>query len=141
MYTYKIGTQQRRRWLAPFDIAIHNRYKDRKYLLGYLLMFQFRIKSNPILMLVLWLYYWDYESVSPNRKLNLITWWICLSFKKMKRRSAMTHSRVTKGRTVHAKWPAIYCVQSSTDECKYSSLNSCYNLLVVILAVSHTCSF
>jgi len=43
MYTYKVGTQQRRRWLATFDIAIHNRYKDRRYLLGYLLMFQFRI--------------------------------------------------------------------------------------------------
>jgi len=24
-------------------ITIHNRYKDRRYLLGYLLMFQFRI--------------------------------------------------------------------------------------------------
>ena len=40
MYTYKVETQHRRRWL---DTAIHNRYKDRKYLLGYLLMFQFRI--------------------------------------------------------------------------------------------------
>ena len=29
------------------------------------------------------------------------------------------HSRVTKGRTVHAIWTAIYVVQSSTDECKY----------------------
>jgi len=27
------------------------------------------------------------------------------------------HSRVTKGR--HAKWTAIYFVQSSMDECKY----------------------
>jgi len=43
MYTYKVGTQQRRRWLATFDIAINNRYKDRRYLLGYLLMFQCRI--------------------------------------------------------------------------------------------------
>jgi len=25
MYTYKVETQQRRRWLATFDIAIHNR--------------------------------------------------------------------------------------------------------------------
>jgi len=32
---------QRRRWLAIFDITIHNRYKDRRYLQGYLLMFQF----------------------------------------------------------------------------------------------------
>jgi len=43
MYTYKVGTQQRRQWLATFDIAIHNCYKDCRYLLGYLLMFQFRI--------------------------------------------------------------------------------------------------
>ena len=28
---------------ATIDVAIHNRYKDRRYLLGYLLMFQFRI--------------------------------------------------------------------------------------------------
>ena len=41
--TYKVGTQQRRRWLATFDTAIHNRYKYRRYLLGYLLLFQFRI--------------------------------------------------------------------------------------------------
>ena len=25
MYTYKVETQHRRRWLATFDIAIHNR--------------------------------------------------------------------------------------------------------------------
>jgi len=45
-HVYKVGTQQfeqRRRWLETFDIAIHNHYKDRRYLLGYLLMFQFRI--------------------------------------------------------------------------------------------------
>ena len=42
-------------------------------------------------MLVLWLYNWDYEPVSPNRKLNLITWWICFSFKKVDRRSAVIH--------------------------------------------------
>ena len=75
-------TQQRRRKLATLDIAIHNLYKDRRYLLGYLLMFQFRIWSNSILMLVLWLYNWDYESVSPNRKPNLITWWICFSTRR-----------------------------------------------------------
>ena len=40
MYTYKVGTQQRRERLVTFDITIHNRYKNRKYLLGYLLMFQ-----------------------------------------------------------------------------------------------------
>ena len=34
MCTYKVGTQQRRRWLATFDIAIHNLYTDRRYLLG-----------------------------------------------------------------------------------------------------------
>ena len=28
---------------TPFEIAIHTRYKDRRYLLGYLLMFQFCI--------------------------------------------------------------------------------------------------
>ena len=28
---------------TTFDIAIHNHYKDRRYLLGYLLIFQFRI--------------------------------------------------------------------------------------------------
>jgi len=38
-----VGKQQRRRWLATFDIAIHNRYKDHMYLLGYLLMFPLRI--------------------------------------------------------------------------------------------------
>ena len=43
MYTYKVGTEQRRRWLATFYIAIYNRYKYRRYLLGYLLMFQFCI--------------------------------------------------------------------------------------------------
>jgi len=53
MYTHKVGTQQRRRLLATFDITIHNRYKDLRYVLGYLLMFQFRIKSNSILMLEL----------------------------------------------------------------------------------------
>ena len=31
---------------------------------------------------------WDYESVSPNRKLNLITWWISFS---LDRRSAIIH--------------------------------------------------
>ena len=91
IYTYKVVTQQRRQWLATFDIAIHNRYKDRRYL-GYLLMFQFRIQSNSILMLVLWLFNWDNESVSPNRKLNLITWWICFSFKKVDRRNAIIHA-------------------------------------------------
>ena len=30
MCTYKVGTQQRRRWLATFDIAIHNRFKDHR---------------------------------------------------------------------------------------------------------------
>ena len=49
-----------------------------------------RIESNSILTLVL-LYYWDYKSVNPNRKLNLITWWICFSFKKVDRRSAIIH--------------------------------------------------
>jgi len=29
------------------------------------------------------------------------------------------HWRVTKGRTVQAKWTAIYFVHSTTDECKY----------------------
>jgi len=42
MRTYKVETQQRRRRLETFDIAIHNRYTNRRYLLGYLLMFQFR---------------------------------------------------------------------------------------------------
>mgnify|MGYP007091343061 CR=1 FL=1 len=42
-------------------------------------------------MLVLWLYNWDYESVSQKRKLNLKTWWICFSFKKVDRRSAIIH--------------------------------------------------
>ena len=46
------------------------------------------------------------------------------------RRSAIIHvfyqdsarSRVTKGRTVHAKWTAICFVQSSPDECKYYNI-------------------
>jgi len=39
-----------------------------------------------------------------------------------------THSRVTKGRTVHAKWTAIYFVQSPTDECKYLYLFDCVRI-------------
>ena len=124
MYTYKVVTQQRRRWLVTFDIAMHNRSKDRRYLLGYLLMFQFRILSNSISMSVRWLYNSDYESVRPEIKLNLITWWICFSFKKVDRRKAIIHvctkTPPTQGRTVHAKWTAIHIEESSTDECKYS---------------------
>ena len=83
------------------------------------------------LTLVLWLYNWGYESVSPKRKLNLIMWWICFVFLKEVRRSAMIHvftkTPPTQGRTVHAKWTAIYFVQSSTDECKYQRINDIYN--------------
>ena len=132
MYTYKVVKQQRRRQLATFDIAIDNRYKDRRYLLGYLHMFQLRVKYF-MFMLVLLLFNRDNESVSSNTKLNLITWWICFSFKKVDWRSAIihvlpnfAHSRVTKGRAVDAKWTAIYFVQSSTDECKY-----CTNIILV----------
>jgi len=82
MYTYKVVKQQRRRQLATFDIAIDNRYKDRRYLLGYLHMFQLRVKYLMI-MLVLLLFNRDNESVGSNTKLNLITWWICFSFKKV----------------------------------------------------------
>ena len=82
MYTYKVVKQQRRRQLATFDIAIDNRYKDRRYLLGYLHMFQLRVKYF-MFMLVLLLFNRDNESVSSNTKLNLITWWICFSFKKV----------------------------------------------------------
>ena len=82
MYTYKVVQQQRRRQLATFDIAIDNRYKDRRYLLGYLHMFQLRVKYF-MFMLVLLLFNRDNESVSSNTKLNLITWWICFSFKKV----------------------------------------------------------
>jgi len=41
MYTYTVGTQQEDDDLQFFDI--HNRFKDRRYLLSYLLMFQIRI--------------------------------------------------------------------------------------------------
>ena len=51
MCTYKVVTKQRRQWLATFDIAIHNRFKDRRYLLGYLLMFQFHTESHSIFYL------------------------------------------------------------------------------------------
>ena len=47
------------------------------------------------------------------------------SFKKVDRRSAIihvftktAHSSVTKDPTVHEKWTAFICVQSSTYECK-----------------------
>ena len=82
MYTYKVVKQQRRRQLATFDIAIDNRYKDRRYLLGYLHMFQLRVKYF-MFMLVLLLFNRDNESVGSNTNLNLITWWICFSFKKV----------------------------------------------------------
>ena len=76
MYTYKVGTQQRRRCLATFDIAIHNRYKDRRYLLGlsshisipYIVQFYFNVGTMIIQPRL---------QISQNRKLNLITWWIC----------------------------------------------------------------
>jgi len=64
-----------------------------------------------VFMLVLWVFNWDYESVSTNTKLNLITWWICFSFKKVDRRSAIIHVlprlHPLKGRTVHANWTAF----------------------------------
>ena len=92
-------------------------------------------------MLVISLYNWDYESVSPNRKLNLITWWICFSFKTVDRRSAIIHvftktpptQGSRKGCTVHAKWTAIYFVQSSTDECKYFQITVACGRLVFVL--------
>ena len=76
MYTYKVGTQQRRRCLATFDIAIHNRYKVRRYLLGlsshisipYTVQFYFNV-GTMILQPRL--------QISQNRKLNVIMWWIC----------------------------------------------------------------
>jgi len=33
--TYNVGTQQRRQRIATYDIAIHNRYTYRRYLLSY----------------------------------------------------------------------------------------------------------
>ena len=50
MCTYKVETQPRRRWLATFDITIHNRQEDRRYLLSYLPMFS--SISSRILFLV-----------------------------------------------------------------------------------------
>ena len=79
MYTYKVVKQQRRRQLATFYIAIDNRYKDRRYLLGYLHMFQLRVKYF-MFMLVLLLFNRDNESVSSNTKLNIIMWWISFFF-------------------------------------------------------------
>ena len=129
MYTHKVGTQQRRRLLATFDITIHNRYKDLRYVLGYLLMFQFGIKSNSILILVLWLYNWDCESVSPNRKLNLITWWICFPFKKVVRRSAIIHV-FTKTPPIHGSRKVVQFMQNEPQFILYraqrTNVNTCY---------------
>ena len=141
MCTYKVGTQQRRRWLATFDIAIHNLYKDRTYILSYLFMFQFRIKSNTILMLVLWLYKWDFESVNPNRKLNLKTWWICFSFKRIGSTNRnntgfyqdSAHSRVTKGRTVYANEPQFILYTAQRTNVNFYSCYCCRYVLYLSL--------
>ena len=73
-----------------------------------------------------WLFNWDYESVSPKTELNLITWLICFLLKKKIDEAQyymfyqdLAHSKVTKGRTVNAKWTAFMFVQSSTDKGKY----------------------
>ena len=60
-----------------------------------------------IFILILSLSNWAYESVSSNRKLNLKTWWICFSFKKVDWRSTMIHVSTknlpTQRSYVHAK--------------------------------------
>jgi len=51
MYTYKVETQQRRRRLATFDIAIHNRYKDRRTIY-WVIFLCFNSVYSPILFLL-----------------------------------------------------------------------------------------
>ena len=134
MYTHKVGTQQSRRLLATFDITIHNRYKDLRYVLGYLLMFQFGIKSNSILMFVLWLYNWDCESVSPNRKLNLITWWICFPFKKVVRRSAIIHV-FTKTPPIHGSRKVVQFMQNEPQFILYRAQRTNVNIHLCFLCM------
>ena len=46
MCTYRVRTQQRRRWLATFDISIHNRFKDHRLHLvsiPYIVKFYFNV--------------------------------------------------------------------------------------------------
>ena len=68
--------------------------------LGRLQVYTHELSSHvSVTYLVYFLFYfilsssnWDYESVRPNRKLNLITWWICFFLlKKVDRRSAIIH--------------------------------------------------
>ena len=81
------------------------------------------MKLCSINKLVLWLCNWDYESVSPNTKLNNE---INLFFvQKVDRRSAIIHVFTkTPPTQIHersygsCKMNRIYFVQSSTDECK-----------------------
>ena len=42
-------------------------------------------------MLELWLFIWDYKSVSLNTELDSIMWWIFFSFKKVARQSAIIY--------------------------------------------------
>ena len=49
------------------------------------------ISSPFFVFFILSLSNWDYKSDCPNRKLNLIKWWICFSFQKVDRWRAIIH--------------------------------------------------
>ena len=86
MYTYKVE-KQKRLLISPLTTA-------RKIAGIYWVIFSwFSYISSPFyfFIFILSLSNWDYESVSTNRQLNLITWCICFSFKKVDRRSAIIH--------------------------------------------------
>ena len=106
-------------------------------------------KSDLYFIYILSLSNWDYESVSSNRKLNLITWWICFSFKRVDGRRATIHvftetpptQRSRKVvQSMHNEQRLLF-VQSSTCECKYFLINivknecksTSWSLLILVL--------
>ena len=119
MCTYPVGTQQRKRWLATF---ISPFITARKVSTG----LSSHVSILHIVQFYFLCWYYDYLTettkrkyklffllflafvFSQNIKLNLITWWICFSFKKVDRRSALIHDlprlRQLKGQE---KWTAF----------------------------------
>ena len=85
-------------------------------------------------MLLLWLFNWDYQSVSPNTKLNLISWWICFSVIKRTstKRNDTCFYKDSIHSMVHAKWAAIMLYKAqrmNVNIRKYHILNLYLNLV------------
>jgi len=82
-------------------------------------------------MFILSLSYWDYDSVSPNRKLNFITWRICFSLNKSRSTTRnntcfhrdSAHSKVTKVILFMQNGPHIFLYRAY--ECKYFHIPTC----------------